>query len=82
MVKNSEVLQSSKSLQVKRWKPQLRERYYMILGDGEIKSFLWEDTFFDKKAWRLGNCFRLKKEAVQALTLFRYILDHYHKEYV
>ena len=81
MAKNGEVLQSLKPAQDKRWKPQRRERYYLILGDGDIKRFFWDNTFFDKKAWRLGNCFRLRKDAEQARVLFRYILNHYHKEY-
>ena len=49
-----------------RWMPNNGDRYFIVLGDGTIKTFWWNGTDFDQKAWQFGNCFRVWKDAVQA----------------
>ena len=71
-------LKSQRKFQFTRWKPQRCDRYYLILGDGEIKSFLWNDTPFDTKAWEWGNCFRLRKDAERAKEAIEQLLLGFH----
>jgi hypothetical protein len=58
----------------KRERPANREHYYLVLANGEIKDFPWNDTMFDYEAWDFGNCFRLRWEAEQARDLIRQLL--------
>jgi hypothetical protein len=59
-----------------RWVPLKGHRYFLILGDGTIKTFQWHDTDFDRGAWNLGNCFRLKRDAERARDAVKQLLVH------
>jgi hypothetical protein len=59
----------------KREKPANREHYYLVLANGEIKDFPWNDTVFDYEAWEFGNCFRLRREAEQARDSIKHLLQ-------
>jgi len=50
----------------KHRRPVNREHYFLVLANGEIKNFEWNDTIFDYEAWEFGNCFRKRQEAEQA----------------
>lgn len=62
-------------IQGKREKPANREHYYLVLANGEIKDFPWNDTVFDYEAWDFGNCFRLRREAEQARDSIKHLLQ-------
>jgi len=62
-----------------RWKPGHQARYYVILGNGEIQRFQWNDTPFDYEAWDFGNCFRLRREAEHARDNVKKTLLNFHK---
>ena len=59
----------------KREKPENREHYYLVLANGEIKDFPWNDTVFDYEVWDFGNCFRVRREAQQARDSIRQLLQ-------
>jgi hypothetical protein len=59
----------------KREKPAHREHYYLVLANGEIKDFPWNDTVFDYEVWDFGNCFRVRREAQQARDSIRQLLQ-------
>ena len=58
----------------KHQRPANREHYFLILANGEIKSFQWNDTVFDHEVWDFGNCFRIRQEAEQAQNLIKKLL--------
>ena len=58
----------------KHQRPANREHYFLILANGEIKSFQWNDTVFDHEVWDFGNCFRMRQEAEQAQNLIKKLL--------
>jgi hypothetical protein len=68
-------------IEFKRWKPTNRGQYFLILGDGEIKSFQWNETSFDQEAWYFGNCFRSRKEAERARYGMKEYLANFHNGY-
>ena len=57
-----------------RWKPKYNAHYYLILGNGEIQRFQWNNTPFDYEAWDFGNCFRLRSEAESAREKVKKVL--------
>ena len=65
--------------QAEYWKPTNREQYFMILGDGEIKSLQWNETIFDEAVWDFGNCFRSRKDAEQARDGMKEYLANFHR---
>lgn len=46
-----------------RWKPEKKERYFCVLANGEIVTYLWENDFDDNEKYDFGNCFKTKEEA-------------------
>jgi hypothetical protein len=64
-----------------RWKPASREPYYLILGDGAIRSLQWHDTAFDYEVWDFGNCFRRRRDAEQARDKIKEILLTFSQKY-
>jgi hypothetical protein len=62
-----------------RWKPANRESYFLILGDGDIKSFQWHGTSLDQEIWNFGNCFRSRKDAERARDALKELLMNFHK---
>ena len=69
------------SCHLKRWQPNGGDYYYIILGNGIIKIFPWNDTDFDHEAWYFGNCFRTHKEAVYAREKIAEVLRTVHQEH-
>jgi hypothetical protein len=61
-----------------RWKPENHEEYFVVLGSGEIQSFQWNNTDFDRVTWDFGNCFKNDQMAEQARDrLKEYLLTFY-----
>lgn len=47
----------------KFWKPEQKEMYFYVSGEGEICSLIWWGDTFDLSTWHLQNCFKTKEEA-------------------
>lgn len=45
------------------YKPVYGETYYYINSEGVLNPAEWDDHFFDKKRYEIGNYFKTKKEA-------------------
>ena len=58
----------------KHQRPANREHYFLVLANGEIKNFPWNDTLFDHEVWDFGNCFRMRQEAEQARDSMKKLL--------
>jgi len=61
--------------------PRNGERYYLILGDGTVRSFQWSGTDFDQEAWKFGNCFRRRRDAAQARDQIKEVLLNFHQDH-
>jgi len=57
-------------------RPAGREHYYLVLANGEIKHFPWQDTLFDYEVWKFGNCFRHHRDAAHARDAIQHLLQH------
>jgi hypothetical protein len=57
--------------QPQHWLPSEGDHYYLILGNGMIARFPWNDTPFDQETWHFGNCFKTYAQAVQARETIR-----------
>jgi hypothetical protein len=64
-----------------RWMPGQGERYFLILGNGTIQGLQWHGTDFDLKAWSFGNCFRLRRQAIEARDGMKEYLATFHREH-
>ena len=58
----------------KHQRPANRDHYFLVLANGEIKNFPWNDTVFDHEVWDFGNCFRMRQEAEQARDSIKKLL--------
>jgi hypothetical protein len=63
------------------WEPSEGEHYSLILGNGMIERFPWNDTHFDHEAWHVGNCFQTHEEAVQAREKIKAVLRIMHQDH-
>jgi hypothetical protein len=66
---------------VNHWRPTNREQYFLIVTNGEIRRLQWNDTIFDQEVWNLGNCFRRRKDAEQALEGIKEYFVQFHNEH-
>lgn len=55
------------SKKVKHWKPKFGDVYYGLMGDGTIKSIIWDNDVVDCGYYNIGNCFKTKEEAQKEL---------------
>ena len=51
------------SKKVKHWKPKDGDIYYGVMGDGTIKSIIWDNDVVDCGYYKMGNCFKTEEEA-------------------
>lgn len=61
-----------------RWKPKEDERYYTILGDGEIHSWLYHAIDDDKQVigrYSIGNVFRTEADVEFALERLKVLAE-------
>ena len=49
--------------------PKTNQEYWIIAGKGRVDNYVWEDDRVDKYQLSIGNCYRTKEEAEQALDL-------------
>lgn len=68
-----------KSVARHRWQPTDGERYFTILGDGNMRLIRWHATPFDYNAWEFGNCFRTRRDAERAQAVLREVLRSLHR---
>ena len=65
--------------QPSRWIPSIGETYFFVLGNGSVQRIQWHGTRFDLEAWTFGNCFRVRREAIQARDLLQNVLLRFHQ---
>jgi hypothetical protein len=62
-----------------RWKPNYNENYYFVNTiTCEVNNYRWKDDEIDRDIYRMGNCFRTKKEAEQAFEKVKELLLSLH----
>lgn len=61
----------------KRWKPKKYEWYWMI-AFSELVPVMWNADGADLSRWQIGNCFKTKEEATDALEKFTALLLNSH----
>lgn len=54
----------------KVWKPEREEEYYDIHDTG-IGGYVWYDSHFDNNNYAIGNCFKTREEAQNAVERFK-----------
>lgn len=59
----------------KPWKPKYNEKFYIIVSDSHIDSFMWENSIDDILNYKIGNCFKTEEEAKQNKEKILYILN-------
>lgn len=47
-----------------RWKPQDREKYWIIESGGSIGACVWDGWGGDQDRYKFGNCFKTEEEAI------------------
>ena len=62
------------------WLPSEGDHYYLILGNGMLELFPWNDTDFDHETWHFGNCFKTHAQAVQTRDKIKEVLRTFHEE--
>jgi hypothetical protein len=67
--------------QSQRWLPSEGDHYFIILGNGMIALFPWNDTEFDHEAWHFGNCFHTQAQAEQAREKIIEVLRTVHQDH-
>jgi len=63
------------------WLPNTGEHYFLMLGNGMIARFPWNDTDFDREAWHFGNCFHTQAQAEQAREQITQVLHTLHQSW-
>lgn len=61
------LIEKSNKPKRKIWKPECNECYFYVTGFGEIDNHIYDNDNVDNGHYRIGNCFKTKKEAKFAL---------------
>lgn len=71
----------------KVWKPEVKEEFYSLFGDGIVNKLTWLNNIDNIKRYEIDNCFKTKEEAKFALEklkviteLKRYAMEHNDKK--
>lgn len=59
----------------KVWKPEVKEEFYTLFGDGSINELTWLNNAGEIKRYELGNCFKTKEEAKFAVEKLKVITE-------
>lgn len=59
-----------------RWKPNSREEYFKINGNGEVKGIFYSSSKYDKMYYELGNVFKTEEEAKEAVKRVKYMREY------
>ena len=55
-----------------RWKPEMSQTYYYVVGDGRVYDDTWvNDSAVDNGRFEIGNCFETKEEAEQVVEYLK-----------
>lgn len=55
-----------------RWKPEMGQTYYYVIGDGRIYDDTWvNDSAVDNGRFEISNCFQTKEEAERAVEYLK-----------
>jgi hypothetical protein len=57
-----------------KWVPKIDEPYYFVNSFLEPSNVPWWDDEHDKERYRIGNCFRTKREAQIMANKFKKLL--------
>lgn len=49
-----------------RWKPNEGEQCFFVDKYGHTDWFVWKNDEYDRNMYRIGNCYRTRKEAQAA----------------
>jgi hypothetical protein len=63
----------------RRWLLSEGDHYYLMLGNGMIELFPWNDTPFDHETWHFGTCFTTHAEARHARDTLTAVLLTFHE---
>lgn len=63
-----------------RWRASSDERYYYINHFFECQSDIEESHIFDEDRWNVGNYFKNKEQAEEAIKRIKEVLYNYHEE--
>lgn len=66
-------------MKTKKWKPKRFKLYWYIDKLGEAKQYVWENYVNvedDKILYKIGNCFKTKKEALAMSKKFKKLLKN------
>lgn len=64
-----------KEIQLPRWKPKYKERYYRINWKGVVIETTWYDTQDERICYEFGNCFKTYEEAKEARRKIKELLN-------
>lgn len=55
-----------------RWKPEMGQTYYYVVGDGRVYDDTWvNDSAVDNGRFEIGNCFKTREEAERAVEYLK-----------
>lgn len=57
------LLNGSCTIKRKPWRPKIREKYWVIVPDGDVCEYSWSDSLGGRSNYKLGNCYRTREEA-------------------
>lgn len=63
-----------------RWRASSDERYYYINHLLDCHSDIEESHIFDEERWNVGNYFKNKEQAEEAIKRIKEVLYNYHEE--
>lgn len=64
-----------KEIELPKWKPKYKERYYRMDWHGKVVDDTWYGTRDEKICYEFGNCFRTKEEAEAARDKIQKVLN-------
>lgn len=65
-------------MKLNKWKPCDGEKYWIVNIDTIYLISRWDNTSFDEKNYKDGNCFKTKEEAQIVLNQIKKILKNTH----
>ena len=73
-------MQKKKRVEKIRWRASSDERYYYINHLLDCHSDIEESHIFDDERWNVGNYFKNKEQAEEAIKRIKEVLYNYHEE--
>ena len=60
----SRLLRHTITIKRKPWKPQDKEKYFVVTKHGNVNEVIWNEHTTDYIYYKLGNCYKTYNEAV------------------